>query len=197
MNCEIFSVWSSWNVVSSVSFGIKLAILIHKHVASFHVELVRGSTLLNSLPAANCLFWSTETTLSNGGWNLTAAVWFSQAKKWYRYIERLFPSKLVYYVVHSSALKQYAESILIFSCSRRLIYSIGTITDYFKSTSSPIIRFRFRKHKTNTNTNLAMCFSRHCRQNLWPHLVRTGSRNGSWQIKHCKSSSTGLVKSSS
>ena len=45
-------------------------------------------------------------------------------------------------------------------------------------------------------SHLLKCSSRHSLQNLWPHLVRTGSLSGKWHIKHCKSSSTAFTKSS-
>ena len=39
--------------------------------------------------------------------------------------------------------------------------------------------------------------SRHSLQNLWPHLVRTGSLEGNWHIMQRKSSSIAVTKSSS
>ena len=39
--------------------------------------------------------------------------------------------------------------------------------------------------------------SRHCRQNLWPHLVRTGSFDGRKHIMQWRSSSGGLINCSS
>ena len=45
--------------------------------------------------------------------------------------------------------------------------------------------------------HLLKCSSRHSLQNLWPHLVWTGSFSGKWHIEHSKSSSTGFTKSSS
>ena len=51
--------------------------------------------------------------------------------------------------------------------------------------------------ETNLDTHHGKHCSRHGLQNLWPHLVRTGSRNATWQIKHVKSSSSGFTNSSS
>jgi len=43
------------------------------------------------------------------------------------------------------------------------------------------------------NANLAKCSSRHCLQNLCPHLVRIGSFNGKWHIAHWQSCSTSFT----
>ena len=59
------------------------------------------------------------------------------------------------------------------------------------------LQLTIRRPVHSTNTNLMKCSSRHCLQNLWPHIpVWTASFKGKWQIEHCKSSSTGLTNSS-
>ena len=50
---------------------------------------------------------------------------------------------------------------------------------------------------SDENTNLEMYRPKQSLQNLWPHLVRTGSRKVDWQMEHCKSSSTRETNTSS
>ena len=51
------------------------------------------------------------------------------------------------------------------------------------------------RHSSVETAYLLIASSRQPLQYLWPHLVRTGSRKGRWQIRQWKSSSTAEINS--